>query len=236
MGFYARVWLNPLLGIFRPWEEAVLKAVCSSAPGDLRKKLMTQANRITLVLREDHGRTANLYSTDHLGRVVQISDAERLDIEPRTDTLLARVMINLSGEDAKVLVYLANGRIFSMSMLSSGKAGLDSHDIQIRRVDFLLEADQSRCLACLPSGFDTADPVRLRAREIVLLSKEDLYVITVDGKEYCVLGMIKDDSFILTPCQANPSGVYRCREDGHPEWLADSFDGALDELDKRAVD
>ena len=220
MSIFARVWLNPILGVFRPWEKAVLEAVANQMVGRDSEVLKRQVDRITYVQREDGGRTANLYSTDQFGQLRHFADNEKLANTRASDYVLAKVVAEVAGNRAPIVVHVANGRIFSLSILAVRNRGLRRGPVRILSVQFLRQTDRDRCEASLPIDFDSVPADMVRRAGVTLFQREDLYSTVLDGVEYCVFGLVGDEGVLASPLETEQKAVYVCRYGDSPTPLA----------------
>lgn len=229
-GFYPRVWLNVVMGVFRPWEQAVIDAAVAAAPPAWGERLQAQARRLSLVQREDHGRTANMYPTDALGRIERFGPELLIDIGPDRSLLFARGTASVGGTEIFFTVHLANGRLFSMSLLDDAARVDLNASAKVTRIDLALEPERKEVAAHWPGDASTVTQADAKAAGVEMLLPEDAYMVNLDGRSYCVVGTLADGAVLLARREASGSCIFVCHIGQVPQAVGQDLRIALTEL------
>jgi hypothetical protein len=127
---YPRVWLNPVLGIFKPLEDALLRELVARSEPAVAAAVAAQLPRINKVVRVTAGTSeSNLYRATPFG-----VDKERPQYLPEAapESVVARIAFQANGSKRITAKFWAlHGRLFSIDFNADVRALLSCGDPQV---------------------------------------------------------------------------------------------------------
>jgi hypothetical protein len=226
MSFHPRVWMNGLLGVFKPLEKAVLDCLIDRMPAGIRDVLRAQMEEVTLVQRHQSNRVAQFY------KIRKGFTREEFSVQipnsPR-EQLLGKILFKgYSGAKLTAEIWAANGRLFSIEFSKPPRSDVHHSDIDILECEHFPSRNGPR-VAGLPVDYEGLVPLNR-----FVLRLDEIYDVAIKSAWYWVVAEVPDLGLLGVEQYSSDRAVYLLPYSGEdPTKLGFSLAEALDKASER---
>lgn len=184
MSIHPRVWLNGLLGVFKPLEKALFDCLIERMPVDIRNILGVQVKEVTLVQRHESGRVAYFYKIRK--GVIREEFSVQLSSAPR-EQLLGKIVFKAhSGAKLTAEFWATNGDLGSIEFNTPPGSDIGYSDIDLLKFELFPKRIDPK-LRQRPSDYEDL----VLSNESVL-QLDEIYDVGIASAQYWVLAEVPD--------------------------------------------
>lgn len=227
--FQPRVWLNFVLPVLRPLEQAIIDAWVNQLDNDIRLIIRRQLQHVNYVQRHDGGRDVCLYWIRY--GLFNTDFPDLLPSSAREFKLATMKFRVANGRPFEVEFWAANGQFFSLDFDRSPRKFVNCKTIEILELDLHPVQETGPNISQLPADYLDilkSDFEQRRFTEAQILPVAEIIPLKFTEGKFYALAVVGDLGMLAVSASAEDKQVYFLDYDGGaPRPLSTSFRAAL---------